>query len=283
MKVLSLGYSRTGTLSMREAFDVLGYPNPYHFSSFYDNPQECDIWRELLDSKFEGKGPAVSKADFDGLLGHCGAVTDIPCHLFAEELMKFYPDAKIVLVERDIDSWFKSWCGFLDNALSPALPTLAMFDPGMGGRIVGLGGAAVKIQCGGTVVPAAAKARSKEMYKMHYALVRSLAEEVRILEYRLGDGWGPLCEFLGKEVPDLPFPHVNDTAANSQGFKELAIIMMKNAAWNGVKVGAIAIPGVAAAAWWWKTRKLTKVPWCEGPSLRPQCTDTQSDATPGIP
>ncbi|CZT15716.1 uncharacterized protein RCC_01550 [Ramularia collo-cygni] len=230
MEVLSLGFSRTGTLSMREALDILGYPNPYHFSSFYDNVRECDMWRDLIASKFEGKGPPVTKEDFDGLLGHCGAVTDIPCHLFAEELMEFYPDAKVVLVERDIDSWFKSWCGFLDNALSPGLPTLAESDPEMGGRIVGLGNACVKIQCGDTLDLEEAKARSKEVYRKHYALVRSLAEEGRILEYRLGDGWKPLCDFLGKEVPDVPFPRVNDTESNSQGFKELAAIMIQNAA-----------------------------------------------------
>ena len=25
------------------------------------------------------------------------------------------------------------------------------------------------------------------------------------------EGWGPLCDFLGVEVPDEPFPHLNDT------------------------------------------------------------------------
>jgi hypothetical protein len=25
-------------------------------------------------------------------------------------------------------------------------------------------------------------------------------------------GWGPLCAFLGKPIPETPFPNVNDTA-----------------------------------------------------------------------
>ena len=37
----------------------------------------------------------------------------------------------------------------------------------------------------------------------------------RLLEWTVLDGWEPLCEFLGKEVPDESFPHVNDAA----GFK----------------------------------------------------------------
>ena len=29
----------------------------------------------------------------------------------------------------------------------------------------------------------------------------------------LGQGWEPLCEFLGLPVPDEPFPRVNDAEA----------------------------------------------------------------------
>jgi len=232
MEVLALGFSRTGTLSMREALEILGYPNPYHFSSFYDNVQDCDMWRELLDAKFEGKG-TVTKEKFDGLLGHCGAVTAMPCHLFAAELMSFYPDAKIVLVERDIESWYKSWSAFLENAFNPVLPMLAKLDPQFLGRIVGVGGMGVHKQVGSATSLKAAKARSKEEYRKHYALVRSLAPKDRVLEYRLGDGWEPLCKFLGKPIPNLPFPHVNDSKSNSQSFKELAQMGIKRILHHG--------------------------------------------------
>src|ERR1700761_3615852 len=86
LEVLSLGFSRTGTLSMREALEILGYPNPYHFSSFYDNVKDCDIWLDLITAKFDGQG-TVTKQDFDGLLGHCGAVTDMPCKLYHRHII----------------------------------------------------------------------------------------------------------------------------------------------------------------------------------------------------
>lgn len=52
----------------------------------------------------------------------------------------------------------------------------------------------------------------------------------RLLEYKLSDGWEPLCEFLGKPVPDQPFPHLNEKKwvdeklqlLLSQGMKRLA-------------------------------------------------------------
>ena len=36
------------------------------------------------------------------------AVSDIPCVLFADELLQAYPEAKVVLTERDADGWIKS-------------------------------------------------------------------------------------------------------------------------------------------------------------------------------
>jgi len=33
----------------------------------------------------------------------------------------------------------------------------------------------------------------------------------RLLVYEVKQGWEPLCEFLGVEAPDKPFPHLNDT------------------------------------------------------------------------
>ena len=256
MQVLSLGYSRTGTLSMREALSILGYPNPYHFSSFYGNVKECDIWLDLIKRKFDGIGPPVTKQDFDGLLGHCGAVTDAPCHLFAKELIEFYPDAKVVLVERPLESWYKSWSKFLDNAFQPALYIFAALDPWFTGRIVGVGDATVETQVGGAKNLLAAKARSKEEYLKHYALVRSLVPEERILNFQLRDGWGPLCKFLGKDVPQEAFPHVNDTESNSKAFQELGMLGLKRIAWNGTKIAsAIGMVGVVA---WYQFRRMSR-------------------------
>ena len=36
------------------------------------------------------------------------AVTDIPCVLFSDELLSAYPDAKVILTSRDVDSWLVS-------------------------------------------------------------------------------------------------------------------------------------------------------------------------------
>jgi hypothetical protein len=65
------------------------------------------------------------------------------------------------------------------------------------------------------------RAKAWPMYQQHYALVRATTPPRRLLEYRLGSGWEPLCEFLHKPVPDVPFPHVNEREAMPKMIKEV--------------------------------------------------------------
>jgi Sulfotransferase domain len=48
-------------------------------------------------------------------------------------------------------------------------------------------------------------------YERHNTHVRATAPPDRLLEWHPGDGWEPICEALGVDVPDEPFPHVNTT------------------------------------------------------------------------
>lgn len=40
-------------------------------------------------------------------------------------------------------------------------------------------------------------------------MIRGLVPKERLLEWYVEDGWEPLCEFLGKPVPDMKFPRAN--------------------------------------------------------------------------
>ena len=46
-------------------------------------------------------------------------------------------------------------------------------------------------------------------FEQHNQAVKSFVPADKLLIYELGQGWEPLCEFLGCEVPDEPYPHVN--------------------------------------------------------------------------
>lgn len=43
----------------------------------------------------------------------------------------------------------------------------------------------------------------------HNEHVRRVVPKDRLLEFRVQEGWEPLCKFLGKPIPNEPFPRVN--------------------------------------------------------------------------
>ena len=51
-----------------------------------------------------------------------------------------------------------------------------------------------------------------EVFDRHNEEVRRRVPQERLLVYEVKQGWGPLCEFLGVEEPDKPFPHLNVAA-----------------------------------------------------------------------
>jgi hypothetical protein len=51
-----------------------------------------------------------------------------------------------------------------------------------------------------------------EVFNRHNEEVQRRVPRERLLVYEVKEGWGPLCEFLGVEEPDKPFPRRNDTA-----------------------------------------------------------------------
>jgi hypothetical protein len=52
---------------------------------------------------------------------------------------------------------------------------------------------------------------AKACFSEHYDNVRRVVPKEKLLEYRVGEGWQRLCEFLGSEIPEVQFPRTNDT------------------------------------------------------------------------
>ncbi|KAF4963648.1 hypothetical protein FSARC_8353 [Fusarium sarcochroum] len=57
-----------------------------------------------------------------------------------------------------------------------------------------------------------ARQKGRETYERHHRVIREMVPRERLLEYRMGEGWGPICDFLDKPVPDEEFPWVNEAA-----------------------------------------------------------------------
>jgi hypothetical protein len=55
------------------------------------------------------KGEPLGRREFDRLLGQYEIASDVPAIYFAKGLIEAYPEAKVIIVEREIESWFNSF------------------------------------------------------------------------------------------------------------------------------------------------------------------------------
>ena len=94
MKVLALGLSRCGTESLKFALEELGYRGVYHGYEIEGN--HAMVVAQLWDAKTAGLGNKISARDFDKFIGTYEAVTDGVGCMFAKELIKAYPNAKVL-------------------------------------------------------------------------------------------------------------------------------------------------------------------------------------------
>ncbi|KAF7193205.1 hypothetical protein HII31_05431 [Pseudocercospora fuligena] len=205
MKVLALGLSRSGTDSLRNALQILDYNHVYHGFDVptSDDPAVSRAWTELGRKKFDRRD-GIRKEDLDVLLGDCEAVTDQPCACFAEELLTAYPNAKVILNYRDVDSWYTSientfgkymstwefrYLSYFETSLYWLRQVFMMYEKGYyQGSILGNG---------------------RRVHEEHYARLRELLEEEHreFLEWRVQDGW---------DVPDEEFPNGNTPSQSAE-------------------------------------------------------------------
>ena len=79
-------------------------------------------------------------------------------------------------------------------------------------------------------------------------MVRGLVPSDRLLEWSVEDGWEPLCKFLSKPVPDVPFPRTNDAAGFENRrkaiIKDCAVAALINIS---ITVGVLTVAG--AVGW----------------------------------
>lgn len=139
------------------------------------------------------------------------AVSDDPCCLFVDELLAAYPNAKVILTTRDRAAWLRSMQRFILEILSwRSMRLLSYLDPEFTGPYQALLNRTTTVlsrgqpPCAPSSVPALLAS-----FDSHYERVRAAVPSDRLLEFHPGMGWDPLCEFLGVEVPEVAFPHLN--------------------------------------------------------------------------
>lgn len=217
LEVIGAGYSRTGTLSMQLALERLLDGPVMHGGTHVLSRGDgyLKMWIKALEAKRLGDKERTLKLVREVMTGYV-SFTDIPGILFVPELLELYPEAKVVLVTRDPERWWKSFGGILDNADAPFLPVLTALSPSLR-WFPDLVREWKKI-CDGMLRDCG---RTPGEYgpiliEEHDRIVKEIVPRDRLLVLDLKEGWEPLCKFLDKPVPNQPFPRTNDAEVSDK-------------------------------------------------------------------
>ena len=203
MKVICAGLMKTGTKSLAKALRELGF-------SVYDVEEHVSFhlqpWCAILG---EDKEP-----DFLSMYRDVDAVTDVPANIFYEEILKAFPDAKVILSERDSeDVWLASWIKQLEQKLRMEREPLRVLLFALSSSYRKSWKTVLRSQQFVLGFPKVnvneSKFLLKKKYREYNERVKAVVPPDQLLVYNVKQGWEPICKFLGRDIPTCPFPHAN--------------------------------------------------------------------------
>jgi len=216
LEVLVICPGRTGTLSMKQALQILLDGKILHYISPDINMDEWTRFRER-----EGNGEVDDKERM-AFFAQFSAAVGTPVGGYWRELIDYFPDSKVIVLKRDPDEWFKSislhttstmqYYGSISYRLHvlldrPTLPHVCMrylrnCYKRMLGRELDFD-----------------KEATLKAYAEFYKEVEETLKErgLPYLTYNLEEGWGPLCKFMGMHVPGV---HIPRAASHSSDIEE---------------------------------------------------------------
>lgn len=213
LQIIGTGYGRTGTDTLRMALTTLGYKT-YHMKEIILGSRRQDVidWKTLIENDCKDK--ELLKDIFER--GAWDAVLDFPGVMCWEQLIEIYPNAKVIHTERTYaEKWYES-------ASNSILMIRKLFPFNVINRILPfwrdhrlMANAMWDKVCGKNVnesdadFPQNVKKDLMAAYDANNARVREVVPSERILIQDHGEGWTALANFLGKDIPNEPYPHSN--------------------------------------------------------------------------
>jgi len=178
-KVIGIGFHKTGTTSLREALELLGYrvTGPNWTGNPNIRTEVYDLARSLIES-------------YD-------AVQDNPWPILFREIDQWQPGAKFVLTIRPASSWIRSTVKYFGARTTP-----------MREWIYGAGSP----EGNERIYVDRYERHNREVLEYF----RNRQEDLLVMDITQGDGWQKLCPFLGQPLPSTAFPHANGAPSSVQ-------------------------------------------------------------------
>jgi len=198
LSVIGAGFGRTGTTSLKQALEMLGYSPCHHMIEVERDPGQLAYWQAAV---------AGAPMDWNAVFAGFRAAVDWPACHYWRELAAFWPASKVILTERPEEQWWGSFCNTIKLGMDMRdhLP-----DPYA---------RAVHVMAHTMIAertfhaPLHNRAAAIVAYRLNSAEVRAEIPPERLLVFEIGEGWKPLCRFLGVAEPAVPFPHNNSIAS----------------------------------------------------------------------
>ncbi|KAE8366535.1 P-loop containing nucleoside triphosphate hydrolase protein [Aspergillus caelatus] len=231
IQVIGAGLSRTGTASFSAGLEILLDGPIYHggTQTTMGPPLEIKSWNQILRTWLTGDRATILSLLRRRTTGYA-AITDAPASQFVPELLALYSDSKVIVTVRDPEAWVKSMQQISSLAKLWFLGAVLLPLPGMRHFVTYI-----------------SLLDNAYIYQRHIEWLKEVVPADRLVFFRVKDGWGPLCQALGKEVPkNIPFPRIND----SKAIDRVAAYHIK----RGLARWAVVFTVVGALSAWWFMR-----------------------------
>jgi Sulfotransferase domain len=178
-RIFCIGLNKTGTRSLHEALEILGYRSLHHGGL---------ETLELVERALQEQRPLLTYLDpgYDAFSDILGLTYDF--YLADVE----YPGSRFILTIRDLDTWLASRRRHVERNRRAA--AVGEYTDGF--------------------IEVDIDAWTSE-YVRHHAHVHGYfadrPDDLLVYDLVGGEGWEPLCRFLDRPVPDAPFPWSNQT------------------------------------------------------------------------
>lgn len=198
LNIIGAGFGRTGTQSLKQAIEILGFGPCHHMYEVRSSPRQIKLWQAIA---------AGAPADWDAVFEGYSAQVDWPAAAYWREIAAHFPQAKVILTLRDPSDWYESMLQTI--VLSSTIG--AKQDPDANGRAGSeiIRKVALEGIFQGRITD---RAFALERFARHRQEVVETIPPERLLVFDVREGWGPLCAFLNRPVPETPFPSSNSVS-----------------------------------------------------------------------
>ncbi len=200
VQVIGAGFGRTGTWSLKAALEQIGFGPAFHMIDLMPHPDRAPMFLAALNGE---------DVDWNEVFDGYRATVDWPGCTFYDRILAAYPSAKVILSVRDPEKWYASAertiYALKEAAARGALET---DGPAAPPEVLGM----IKSLIWDTTFEDrfADKDFAIEVFERHNEQVKQTVPADQLLVYEIQQGWEPICEFLGADVPADEFPHLND-------------------------------------------------------------------------